>query len=89
MTHKLIGFASSESSVNTQYITNQLQAISDAIPGLTTELADETDSRLQRYVKRANRLPCLLLMKNDARKALVHGKLDTNYAIQWTKDHIG
>lgn len=89
MTHSLIGFASTENSINTQYIKNQLQAIEDAIPGLTTEFANQHDTRLRSLVKRADRLPCIVLLKNNTRKAVIHGKLDTNYAIKWTKGHIG
>ena len=46
MSHKLVGFADSQTS---SYIQNQLSAIANQISGLQTELASETDSRLQRY----------------------------------------
>ena len=89
MSHKLVGFAHSSNSVIKQYITNQLLAISEAIPDLQTEWANQHDPRLRRLVKHYDRLPCYLLLKNDAKKAVMHGKMTNDYAIQWTKDHIG
>ena len=46
MSHKLVGFAHSSNSMNTDYIKDQLLAISNEIEGLATEFADETDFRL-------------------------------------------
>lgn len=89
MSHKLIGFAHSSNSINTAYITNQLSAISNAIPGLVTEAADENDARLTKYIKHPDRLPCLLLMKNDAHKAHINAKLSEDKAIAWVREKIG
>lgn len=89
MTHKLVGFTYSDNLINKQYITNQLLAISEAIPDLQTEWANQHDLRLRRLVKHYDRLPCYLLLKDDAKKAVLHGKMTNDYAIQWTKDHIG
>jgi hypothetical protein len=89
MTHKLVGFAHSSNSVITQYITDQLSAISNEIDGLVTEMSDETDSRLVRYCEKADRLPCLMLLKNDAHKAHIHAKLSNETAINWCKQKIG
>lgn len=89
MSHKLIGFADSSNSVLTQYITDQLSAISNEIDGLSTEMSDETDSRLKRHSRTPNRLPCLMLLKNDSYKTHIHAKMTTDYAINWTKAKMG
>ena len=68
MSHKLIGFADSSNSVITQYIKDQLSAIKNEIEGLATEISDETDSRLKRHTKTPERMPCLMLFKNDTYK---------------------
>ena len=68
MSHKLVGFAHSSNSINTDYIKDQLLAISNEIEGLVTEFADETDFRLARYCQKPDRLPCLMLFKNDTHK---------------------
>ena len=89
MSHKLVGFAHSSNSVIKQYITNQLSAISNEIEGLATEMGDETDSRLARYCVKADRLPCLMLFKNDTHKNHIHAKLSNEKAINWTKQMMG
>lgn len=89
MAHKLIGFAHSANSINTQYIKDQLLAIANEIEGLETEFADETDSRLRRWCKKPDRLPCLMLLKNDAHKKHKNAKLSFEAALDWTKAHIG
>ena len=89
MAHKLVGFAHSANSINTQYIKDQLQAIANEFDGLATEFADETDSRLQTYCRKPDRLPCLMLFKNDTHKAHIHAKLMTEKAIEWTREKLG
>lgn len=89
MSHKLVGFAHSSNSINTQYIKDQLLAISNEIEGLATEFADETDSRLTRYSKNPDRFPCLMLFKNETHKTHIHAKMNFDRAINWTKEKIG
>jgi len=89
MAHKLVGFAHSSNSLITQYITDQLSAISNEISDLTTEMCDETDSRLAKYSDKADRLPCLMLFKNDVHKTHIHAKLSNERAINWTKQMMG
>jgi hypothetical protein len=86
MSHKLVGFAD---SVNTVYIQNQLQSIANQISGLETELADETDSRLKKYSKTPNRVPCFMLFQNDVQKNHIHAKMTEDYALRWVKGAIG
>lgn len=89
MSHKLVGFAHSSNSINTQYIKDQLLAISNEIEGLATEFADETDSRLTRYCHKPDRLPCLMLFKNNTYKTHANSKMTFERAINWTKEKIG
>lgn len=89
MAHRLVGFANSSNSLITQYITDQLLAISNEIEGLATEMSDETDSRLLQYSNIPDRLPCLMLFKNNTYKKHIHAKLDTEQAINWTKQVMG
>ena len=89
MAHKLVGFADSSNSLITQYITDQLSAISNEIDGLATEMSDETDTSLANHGKKPDRLPCLMLFKNNTYKNCIHAKLDTDQAINWTKQAMG
>ena len=89
MAHKLIGFAHSSNSLNTEYIKSQLLAIANEITGLQTEFANENDSRLTLYNKKPGRLPCLMLFKNDTHKTHINAKLSNEKAVAWTREHIG
>ena len=89
MSHKLVGFADSSNSVITQYITDQLSAIKNEIEGLATEISDENDSRLKRHTKTPERMPCLMLFKNDVHKTHINAKLSNEKAIEWTIAQIG
>ena len=89
MAHKLVGFAHSSNSLNTEYIKSQLLAISNKIEGLVTEFANENDLRLAMYCEKANRLPCLMLFKDETHKTHINAKLSNEKAIEWTKVHIG
>ena len=89
MSHKLVGFAHSSNSMNTQYIKDQLLAIKNQIEGLATEFADETDSRLKRHSKTPDRMPCLMLFKNDTYKIHIHAKMTRDRAINWAREKIG
>ena len=86
MSHKLVGFAD---SINSVYIQNQLQSIANKISGLQIELATGTDSRLKKYTKTPNRLPCYILFQNDVHKNHIHAKMTEDYAIRWVKGAIG
>ena len=86
MSHKLVGFAT---SVNSVYIENQIQAIANEISGLETELANENDSRLQRYCKKPDRMPCLMVFKNDVHLNHAHAKFNAKEALAWVRGAIG
>ena len=89
MAHKLVGFAHSSNSLNIEYIKSQLLAISNKITGLQTEFANETDSRLSTYCPKHDRLPCLMLFKNDVHRTHINAKLSNEKAIEWTIAQIG
>lgn len=89
MAHKLVGFAHSDNQSNVEYIKSQLSAIANDITGLQTEFANQNDSRLQRHTRKPDRLPCLMLFKNDSYKAHVHAKFSYQEALTWAKAHIG
>ena len=89
MAHKIVGFAHSSNSLNTEYIKSQLLAITNAITGLQSEFANENDLRLAMYCEKANRLPCLMLFKNETHKTHINAKLSNEKAIEWTKTHVG
>ena len=86
MSHKLVGFANSQTS---SYIQNQLQAIANQISGLEIELANRTDSRLKKYCRKPDRLPCLMVFKNNVHKNHIHAKMTEDYALRWVRGAIG
>ena len=89
MAHKLVGFAHSSNSLNTEYIKSQLLAITNAITGLQSEFANENDLRLAMYCEKANRLPCLMLFKGETHQTHINAKLSNEKAIEWTKSRVG
>ena len=64
-------------------------AIGNNISNLETELANGNDSRLQRYCKKPNRIPCLMVFKNDVHLNHVHAKFNATEALTWVKGAIG
>jgi len=86
MSHKLVGFADSQTS---SYIQSQLQSIANDISDLETEFANEGDSRLQRYCKKPDRLPCLMVFKNGVHLNHVHAKFNAKEALAWVRGAIG
>ena len=60
----------------------QEQAINNALPDITTELVDYTDSRLALYSTK-QRIPCIMIFKNDARMQSKHSKISHADAITW------
>ena len=86
MSHKLVGFAD---SINSVYIQNQLQSIANQISGLEIELANRTDSRLKKYCKKPDSLPCYILFQNIVHKNHIHAKMTEDYALRWVRGAIG
>ena len=72
-----------------QYMNEQKLAIEKALPDVTTELADDNDSRLPLYSKTPKRMPCIMLFKNNARMLVKHAKRQHSEIVDWVKAAIG
>ena len=72
-----------------QYINQQKLAIEKALPDVTTELANDDDSRLSLYSKTPKRMPCIMLFKDNARMLVKHAKRQHNEIIDWIKAAVG
>ena len=83
MNHKLYGFAHSSDIVLTQYVEEQLNAISIQHPDLEIELGNENNEVLLKYSTTPNRFPCLILLKNGVAKSYIHAKLSNDEANKW------
>ena len=69
-------------SVNQQYMTEQQQAIKKSLPDLAVEVVDYTDSRLTKFSDK-NRVPCIMVFKDEARMQARHSKLSHSEAVNW------
>lgn len=72
-----------------QYMNEQKLAIENALPDVTTELAEDDDSRLALYSKTPKRMPCIMLFKDDARMLVKHAKRQHTEIVDWIKAAIG
>lgn len=72
-----------------QYMNEQKLAIENALPDVTTELAEDNDSRLSLYSKTPKRMPCIMLFKDDARMLVKHAKRQHTEIVDWIKAAIG
>jgi len=90
-TYKIVLFADDSQPTQVQYMKNQKKAIEDAIPDLVVEEANQNDARLKRHSKqaRANRLPAILVLKDDFKVQIRNFKLDNSQVIAWIKGIMG
>jgi hypothetical protein len=90
-TYKIVLFADDSQPTQVQYMKNQKKAIEDAIPDLVVEEANQNDARLKRHSKqaRANRLPAILVLKDDFKVQIKNFKLDNSQVIAWIKGIMG
>ena len=72
-----------------QYMNEQKLAIEKALPDVTTELAEENDSRLALYSKTPKRMPCIMLFKDNARMLVKHAKREHSEIVDWIKAAMG
>ena len=72
-----------------QYMNEQKLAIENALSDVSTELAEEDDSRLPLYSKTPKRMPCIMLFKDNARMLVKHAKRQHNEIIDWIKAAVG
>ena len=68
--------------VQLQYMTEQKQAINNLLPDLAVEVVDHTDSRLAKFSDK-NRVPCIMIFKDEARMQARHSKLSHSEAANW------
>ena len=71
-------------SIHQQYMTEQQQAIDNAISTITSELVDYTDPRFALYSSK-ERVPCVMIFKDDARMQSKYSKLSHDVMINWIK----
>jgi hypothetical protein len=69
-------------SVHQQYMTEQQQAINSSLPDLPVEVVDYTDSRFAAFSDK-NRVPCIMIFKDEARMQTKHSKLSHSEALNW------
>jgi len=69
-------------SVHQQYMTEQQAAISNSLSDLAVELVDYTDSRFAKFSNK-NRVPCIMIFKDEARMQARHSKLSHSEAANW------
>jgi len=86
MTKILIAVSSSALS---EYVENQLQAIKNLYPELTTQHVNETDSVMELYARYPGRLPAFFIFKNGARMSSLQAKVTTEQLIDWFKSTSG
>ena len=66
----------------------QQEAINNAISTVTSELVDNTDSRLAHFSTK-QRVPCVMIFKDGARMQSKHSKIAHHEMINWIKGVIG
>lgn len=81
---KVVGFADSSNSHQTDYVKNQIDAIKNSFPEVAFELQNELSPLLQRH-SRQKRFPCYMVFKNDVYKDIKQGKLNNNQALDWIR----
>lgn len=71
-----------------QYMKEQQEAIKNLLPEITVELVDSTDPRLALYSTIAQRMPCVMIFKDNARMQVKHAKLQHSEAINWIRSRV-
>lgn len=68
---------------------DQELAINHALPEVTTEQADYTDSRLALYSPTPTRVPALIVFKDGARLQVKHAKRGHDEIVNWIRAIVG
>ncbi len=74
-------------SIHQSYMTSQKEAMKKALPDLSIELVDHTDSRLTLFAT-SKRVPCIMIFKEDARMEAKHAKLSHADATNWVTSYV-
>lgn len=89
MSNQLVAFTPAADVILTEYVKNQLDAISKQFPDVLTEQANETDPRLALYAWYPDRFPCFIIFENGVRKASINAKLTDLEIIDWVNNNLG
>ena len=89
MRNKIIAFSLSSDIVNTEYMQNQLDAISITFPEVQIEHVNENDPRLALYSNTPDRFPCIIMFRDGARKKVTHAKFTERDFVEWIVDNLG
>ncbi len=89
MRNKIIAFSLSSDIVNTEYMQNQLDAISIIFPEVQIEHVNEHDARLALYSNTPDRFPCIIMFRDGARKKVTHAKFTERDFVEWVVDNLG
>ena len=85
-TYKVVFFTN---DLHRQYMNEQKIEIENSLSNVTTELAEETDSRLSQYSKTPDRMPCIMLFKDNAKMLVKHAKRQHTEIVDWIRAAIG
>jgi hypothetical protein len=72
-----------------EYVQNQLDAISKTHPDLVIQHVNENDPIMQRYARYPDRLPAFFIIKNGARMASLQAKVNTEQLLSWISSTSG
>lgn len=89
MTHKVIGFYPSTNDKLKTFVEQQISAVAIAFPTFDCECVDESDYRLTKFSNHPDRFPCYLLLQNDARKNIIHAKMNLSRLLEWVSVSSG
>lgn len=87
MSYKLVAFVYSSDSIISEYINNQIQAISILFPELETEVSNENDTRLVLYSTTPDRFPSFMLFEDNIFKTGIVGKFNDDELFSWVSNN--
>ena len=86
---KILAISLSSDIVNTEYLQKQLDAISIIFPEVQIEHVNESDPRFALYTTKTDRFPCLIMLRDGARKKVTHAKFTERDFVEWVVDNLG
>lgn len=89
MSKKLIAVTDFNDSVNTEYVKNQLIAISNLFPEIVSEHVNSDNPIMLNYAVYTDRLPAFFILKNNVRMASLQAKVTTEQLIDWVRTTSG
>jgi predicted RNA binding protein with dsRBD fold (UPF0201 family) len=89
MSKTLIAVTDFNDSVMTEYVKNQLQAISNLFPTLVIEQVNSDNSIMTRFAKYVDRVPAFFITKHGAKMASLQAKVTTEQLLDWVRSTSG